>query len=83
MHAQEDDGRWSGAAAYLPGRLNAIQNRHCQVHYDDVRVVLLRQRDRFAAVGSLRNHVKTFVAFKQHAKTFPYNRVVVREKNPD
>jgi hypothetical protein len=52
------------AAANLPRRLNAIQNRHRQVHYDDVRVVLLRQRDRFAAIGGLRDHMKTFVAFK-------------------
>jgi len=69
--------------AYLPRRLNAIQNRHCEVHYDDVWVVLLRQRDRFAAIGGLRNHMKTLVAFEQHAKPFPYDRVVIRKKDSD
>jgi hypothetical protein len=54
-----------------------------RVHYDDVRVVLLRQRDRFAAIGSLRNHVKPFVAFEQHAEPFPDNRVVIRQQDSD
>jgi hypothetical protein len=46
-------------------------------------VVLLRQRDRFAAIGGFRNYVKTFVAFEQHAKTFPHDCVVICKKDPD
>jgi hypothetical protein len=71
------------AATDLPRRLNAVQNRHCQIHYDDVRVVLLRQRDRFAAIGGLRNHVKTFVAFEQHSKAFSNDGVVISKKDSD
>jgi hypothetical protein len=83
MHAQEDDGRWCAAATDLPRRLNSIQNRHCQVHYDDVRVVLLRQSDRFAPICSLSDDMKTLVAFEQHAKTLPYDGVVIRKKDSD
>src|ERR1017187_1689360 len=83
MHAQEDDGRWCAAAAYLSRRLYAIQNRHFQVHYNDVRVVLLHQRDRFAPIGSLTEEMKTFRAFGQHTNTLPYNRVVIRKQDSD
>jgi hypothetical protein len=83
MHAKEDNGRLRAAATYLPRCLNAIQYRHCHVHYDNVRLVLLRKRNRFAAIGGLRNNTKTFVAFEQQAKAFPYDRVVVRKKNSD
>jgi hypothetical protein len=83
MHAKEDNGRLRAAATYLPRCLNAIQYRHSHVHYDNVRLVLLRKRNRFAAIGGLRNNTKTFVAFEQQAKAFPYDRVVVRKKNSD
>ena len=71
------------AGADLPRGLDAVQNRHGQVHDDDVRLVLLRQRHRFAAVGGFRNHMKTFVAFEQHAEAFPDDRMVVRQKDSD
>jgi hypothetical protein len=46
-------------------------------------LMLLRQRDRFAAIGGLRHNTKTFVAFEQHAKAFPDDRMVVRKKDSD
>ena len=74
---------WSAAAADLPRRLNAVQDRHGHVHDDDVRLVLLCKRDRCAAVGGLRHDVKAFVAFEQHAQPFSYNRVVIGKKDSD
>jgi hypothetical protein len=45
--------------------------------------MLLRKRDRLVAIGGFRDDMKTFLAFEQHAKAFPYDRVVVRKKDSD
>jgi hypothetical protein len=83
MHAQEDDGAWRVATAYLPRRLDAVQNRHCQVHHNNVRLMLCDKRHGFAAIGGLRNHAEAFVAFEQHSQAFPYDGMVVRKKDSD
>jgi hypothetical protein len=83
MHTQKDDGRLYALATDLSRSLNPVQNRHGQVHYDDVRLMLLRKRYRLVAIGGFRDDMKTLLAFEQHAKAFPDDRVVVRKKDSD
>jgi hypothetical protein len=45
--------------------------------------MLLRKRYRLVAIGGFRDDMKTFLTFEQHAKAFPYDRVVVRKKDSD
>ena len=69
--------------ADLPRRLDAVQNRHGDVHHHHVRPMLLRQRHRLAAVGRLRHHLKARLALQQHAQAFAHDRVVVRQQDPN
>jgi hypothetical protein len=71
------------AAAGLSRRPMPFSYGHGGVHDDDVRLMLLCKRDRCAAVGGLRHHVKTFVALQQHAQPFSHDRVVIGKKDSD
>jgi hypothetical protein len=79
MHTQENDRRLAIATADLPRGFDAVQDRHCEIHYDDVGPVLRGKSDGFAAIGGLRDDTKAFVAFEQHAQTLSHDRVVIRK----
>jgi hypothetical protein len=66
-----------------PDRLQAVHDRHPDVHEDDVGEVRAGQPDRLGAVGRLADDLHVLGAFEQAAKAGPDQLLVVRQQDPD
>src|SRR5689334_17618531 len=81
MHAQENDSDVRGFGGNLSRRLNPIQDGHRDIHYGDIWLVFLDQRDTTAAVSGIGHNLKIGYAFQQQAKTLPDDGVIVGKNN--
>ena len=72
--------RWSASPRppppRFPGRLDAVQPRHPDVHQHDVGPVLEHRRDRLLAVGGLGQHVDAG-RLQDQPEAAPYQRLIV------
>ena len=59
MHGEDDDLNARRDPADLTGRLHAVEDRHRNVHEDDVRHQLLGQLHGCGAVGRFADHGKS------------------------
>ena len=73
------DAGQAGLAGDSPGRLDAIEYRHPDVHQQHVRPVPGRQLHGFVAVSGLANYGQVFLGVKQCREARPHQNLVVRK----
>ena len=66
-----------------PGRLEAVELGHADVHQHDGRVEARRLVDRLEPVARLGHHLDVLLAGEQHAKAGAHHRLVVGDEHAD
>ena len=65
-----------------PGRLDAVENGHPDIHEHHVRTELSGQVERTRAVRSLGDHLEVGLGVEDHPEPGPYQRLVVGDQQP-
>ena len=66
-----------------PRGLDAVHDRHPEVHDHDVGLARAAGLDCFASVGSLADHLDALLVGEDHAEAGPHELLVVDEQDPD
>jgi hypothetical protein len=82
---QHDDPgrRLRGAGHNLPGGADPVEDRHADIHEDDVGVGGRRQFDRAGAVAGLADHLQAGSGGEQRDQSGPDQRLVVGDQGAD
>ncbi len=75
--------RAGGCFGEPAGRLDAVEDRHADVHHHDVRLERLREGDRFGAVGGLPDDLQVRLGFENGAQPSTHHGLVVGEQDTD
>ena len=73
----------SGSAAIALRGLDAVLDRHPDVHEHDVRLQLADERQRLGTVGCLPHRLEVGRGVDEHAKAAAHERLVVGDENAD
>ena len=66
-----------------PGRLDAVEVRHADVHDDDIRSQSKERFDSLSAVGCLPYHLEIRLGIDDHPQAATDERLVVDQENTD
>ena len=77
VKGQDDDFGLGLALANAPGSFQAVELRHADVHYNNIRLVLFGKIYRFAASLGLSNYIPPLMRGQQLFESAPDNIVVV------
>ena len=80
---QDDDLGLGPGSANPPGRLDAVEPRHPQIHEDDVRAVALGEHHGLFAVGRRGDGVDPRRDLQQRHQPFAHERLIVGDQDPD
>ena len=80
---QHDHPGRVGLGVQRPGRLEAVEHRHPDVHQHDVGAALGAQRHARPAVGGLADDLEVGLAAEHQRERRPDQRVVVDDQHPD
>jgi hypothetical protein len=83
VHRQHHNLGGARQFADAPGSLDAVQFRHGDVEHGHVRLVLLDQAQRGAAIGGVADDLDAVLRLEHHAQTIADHGVVVGKNHPD
>ena len=83
VHAQREDAGPRSGFAHAPGRLNAVEFGHRDVHHNHIRREFGRGFQSLAAIGSLADNLHVGLRFENAAESLPHHAMVVGQDNAD
>ncbi len=67
----------------LPGGVDPVQNRHIDIHDDDIGLERAGEFDGLPSISSLRHHLYIVWGLDHAPKPFPHHRMIIHEQDPD
>jgi hypothetical protein len=82
QHEHPDPG-CPRVGGYLPGRLNAVQQRHPDVHEQHIRTLPAGQRDRLFPGGCLPGELHVTSQAELDPEAISHQRLIIGNRHPD